>query len=146
MNKLRTGLISLVTIIGLVATPLIPVAVYAQCSGGSGGGSSTGSSTGGSGSTNPVDSISGGVQCVGGKAASTTELTDNLKIIVNVLLFLLGSIAVIMIIIGGIRYTTSNGDASNTKAAKDTILYAVIGLVVAVMAYAIVNFVLGAFK
>ncbi len=65
--------------------------------------------------------------------------------IINTLLFLLGIIAVIMIIIGGIRYTTSNGDASGTKGAKDTILYAVVGVIVAIMAYAIVNFVLGAF-
>ncbi len=62
--------------------------------------------------------------------------------IINTTLFVLGVVAVIMIIFGGIRYTTSNGDASSVKAAKDTVLYAVIGLVVAIMAYAIVNFVL----
>jgi hypothetical protein len=50
-----------------------------------------------------------------------------------------------MIIYGGIRYTTSAGDSSHVKAAKDTILYAVVGLVVAILAYAIVNFVVGAF-
>jgi multisubunit Na+/H+ antiporter MnhB subunit len=55
-------------------------------------------------------------------------------------------IAVIMIVIGGIRYTTSNGDSSQVKSAKDTIMYAVIGLVVAILAYAIVNFILSAFK
>jgi hypothetical protein len=49
-----------------------------------------------------------------------------------------------MIIVGGLRYVTSGGDASSTKAARDTILYAVVGLVIAVMAFAIVNFVLGA--
>lgn len=62
--------------------------------------------------------------------------------IINTTLFVLGIIAVIMIIFGGIRYTTSNGEASSIKSAKDTVLYAVIGLVVAIMAYAIVNFVL----
>ena len=62
--------------------------------------------------------------------------------IVNVLLFLIGAISVIMIIYGGIRYTTSGGDAKNVTAAKDTILYAVVGLVVAILAYAIVNFVI----
>ena len=45
-----------------------------------------------------------------------------------------------------IRYATSNGDAQQVKSAKDAVLYAVIGLVVAILAYAIVNFVLGAFK
>ena len=67
------------------------------------------------------------------------------EIVSNILLFLIGLAAVIMIIIGGIRYTTSNGDPSQTKAAKDTILYAVIGIVVALMAFAIVRFVVDRF-
>jgi hypothetical protein len=50
-----------------------------------------------------------------------------------------------MIVLGGIRYTTSNGEASQVKGAKDTILYAVIGLIVAIMAFAIVNFVVDQF-
>ena len=54
-------------------------------------------------------------------------------------------IAVIKIVIGGIRYATSGGDSTQIQAAKNTILYAVVGLVVAIMAFAIVNFVLGAF-
>ncbi|HEY8992705.1 MAG TPA: hypothetical protein VIM37_02535 [Candidatus Microsaccharimonas sp.] len=61
--------------------------------------------------------------------------------IVNVLLFIIGAIAVIMIIIGGIMYATSAGDAGQVTKAKNTILYAVVGLVVAFLAYAIVNFV-----
>lgn len=65
--------------------------------------------------------------------------------VINLLLFAIGIISIIMIIIGGIRYTLSNGDASNIKTAKDTVLYAVIGLVVALLAYAIVNFVVGRF-
>jgi hypothetical protein len=77
---------------------------------------------------------------------SSTDLGGSIKTVVNVLLYILGAIAVVMIVIGGIRYTTSNGDSSNTKAAKDTILYAVVGLIIAIMAYAIVNFVVGAFK
>jgi hypothetical protein len=80
------------------------------------------------------------------KAQGTDNFSSLVKTVVNTMLFILGAIAVIMIVIGGIRYTLSGGDASNTKAAKDTILYAVIGLVVAVMAYAIVNFVIGALK
>ncbi len=61
--------------------------------------------------------------------------------IINVILYILGAIAVLMIVIGGLRYVLSGGEASQTKSAKDTILYAVIGLVVALLAYAIVNFV-----
>lgn len=66
-----------------------------------------------------------------------------IKQVINVMLIVGGVIAVIMIIIGGIRYMTSNGEQSNVKAAKDTILYAVIGLVVSVLAFSIVNFVIG---
>ena len=65
-----------------------------------------------------------------------------IKNIVNLLIYVTGAIAVIMIVIGGIRYTTSNGDQGQLTSAKNTILYAVVGLVVAVMAYTIVNFVL----
>ena len=65
--------------------------------------------------------------------------------VINVSLTVLGMISVLMIVIGGIRYTTSNGDSSALKGAKDTILYAVVGLVVAIMAYAIVHFVVGQF-
>jgi ABC-type Co2+ transport system permease subunit len=64
--------------------------------------------------------------------------------IVNVLLFLIGAISVIMLIYGGIRYTISGGNSANVTAAKNTILYAIIGLIVAFLAYAIVNWVLQA--
>jgi hypothetical protein len=65
--------------------------------------------------------------------------------VVNTLLFLLGIAAVIVIIIGGITYTTSSGEAAAIKRAKDMILYAVVGLVIAFAAYAIVNWVIKAF-
>ena len=67
------------------------------------------------------------------------------KTITNVLLFIIGAISVIMLIIGGIRYTTSNGDSGAVTNAKNTILYAVIGIVVALLAYALVNFVITSF-
>jgi len=63
--------------------------------------------------------------------------------IVNMLLFLIGAVSVIMLIYGGIRYTISGGDTKAVTDAKNTILYAVVGIVVAIMAYAIVNFVIG---
>lgn len=68
--------------------------------------------------------------------------TNTIKNIINVLLYGLGIVAVIAIIIGGFVYVTSNGDAAKIKKAKDIILYAVIGLVVALLAFAIVNFVI----
>ncbi|MBH1980718.1 hypothetical protein I8H83_05585 [Candidatus Saccharibacteria bacterium] len=87
--------------------------------------------------------IQGGLNNVGG--GSGGNLQDGIQTVINLLLFLIGVISVIAIIIGGIRYTTSNGDAGQTKAAKDTIMYAVIGLIVAIMAYAIVRWVVNVF-
>lgn len=78
-------------------------------------------------------------------AAGTDNATSMAKIIINTMLFILGIIAVIMIIVGGIKYTASNGDASRVKSAKDTITYSVAGLVVALLAFGIVNFVIGRF-
>jgi hypothetical protein len=63
--------------------------------------------------------------------------------IINVLIFAVGAISVIMIIIGGLRYALSGGDSAGIKSAKDTILYALVGVVVAVLSYAIVQFVIG---
>lgn len=64
----------------------------------------------------------------------------------NVMLFVVGAISVIMVIIGGLRYVISGGNTGNVAAAKNTILYAVVGLVISIMAYAIVNFVIGSFS
>lgn len=65
--------------------------------------------------------------------------------ITDVLLFIIGAISVIMLIIGGIRYVVSGGDSSAVTGAKNTILYAVIGIVVALLAYALVHFVITSF-
>lgn len=71
-----------------------------------------------------------------------TQLLDVVKVIINVIIGVVGLIAVAMIVIGGIGFATSQGDPQKTKKAKDTILYGVIGLVVALLAFAVVNFVL----
>lgn len=94
---------------------------------------------------NPADSIKDGVNKAGGSSAGGNALNRGLRTVVNVLLFIIGAIAVVMVVIGGLRYTLSAGDASAVSAAKNTILYAIVGLVVAILAYAIVNFVVDAF-
>lgn len=62
--------------------------------------------------------------------------------ILNTLIYVTGSVSVLMIVIGGLRYTTSGGDQGSINSAKNTILYAVVGLILSLMGYAIVNFVL----
>lgn len=70
------------------------------------------------------------------------DLEDLITTVINVLLFLIGVLSVIMIIYGGFRFVTSGGSAESVKSAKNTILYSIVGLVVAILAFAIVNFVL----
>lgn len=87
--------------------------------------------------------ISGGVNCAHGNQQPTQLFGQEgiFTTVTNVLLFLIGAVSVIMLIIGGIRYTISNGDQGAITSAKNTILYAIIGLVIAILAYAAVNFV-----
>lgn len=92
----------------------------------------------------PSQGLDGGANCAKGEDQSDSLFGDGgvFTTIVNVLLFIIGAVSVIMIIFGGFRYVTSGGDSGGVTSAKNTILYAVVGLVVAVLAYAIVNFVL----
>ena len=65
--------------------------------------------------------------------------------IINILLFVVGAVSVIMIIVGGIMYATSAGDSGQVTKAKNTLMYAVIGLVISFLAFAVVQFVLKSF-
>ena len=73
---------------------------------------------------------------------SGDNLMKTLNTVINVVLGILGIVTVIMIIIGGFMYTTSAGDMAKATKAKNTIMYGIIGLVIALLAWAIVNFVL----
>ncbi|MCL2280469.1 pilin [Candidatus Saccharibacteria bacterium] len=63
--------------------------------------------------------------------------------LINLMLFIVGILAIVFLIFGGIRYVISGGDKSKVDAAKNTILYAIVGLVVAILGYAVVNWVIG---
>jgi hypothetical protein len=95
-----------------------------------------------------TDTVKDGIKqaCGGGACNKDLTLGELFKNIGNALIFVIGAVAVIMIIVGGLRYVLSNGDAKAAAAGKDTILYAVVGLVFAVASYAIVNFVLVSIK
>lgn len=87
--------------------------------------------------------IRGGANAAGENTDQVdTDANGLIATIVSTLLFIIGAIAVIMLIYGGFRYVTSGGDSSAVTSAKNTILYAVIGIVVAVLAWTIVRFVL----
>ena len=107
--------------------------------------------------TLPVAAAPNKVLCPNGKTAQGGDLSNcpdlnntlnknhlmtTLNGIINVVIGVIGFIAVIVIILGGVQYTTSAGESAKVKKAKDTIMYGIIGLIVALLAYSIVNFVL----
>ena len=134
ISTIRTKLASLTAALLLVALPLAaPVAVYA------------------------LDTVQSGVCSGAGDLKISAEATtancdtDNtatdkvngtITTVINVFSTLVGVIAVIMIIYGGMRYITSGGDSGKITLAKNTIIYALIGLVVVALAQFIVKFVL----
>ena len=76
------------------------------------------------------------------KVEGGNTLENDVTAILNAVIGVLGLACVVVMIIGGVNYMTSSGDAGKVKKAKDTILYGLIGLVVCVLAFAIVNFVI----
>lgn len=134
MKKLSLILASLAVVAGLAA-PLFaaaPVAASnesALCEGSGGTWTAdAGLPNGGSCSTKDGRSVVGTIQ----------QVTD-------VLIFIIGAIAVVMVIIGGLRYVTSSGDQAALTSAKNTIVYSLVGVVIAIMAYAIVRFIINTF-
>ena len=92
------------------------------------------------------DEAQNGADMANGGGGSNQNLPDIITTIINVMLFIAGALAVIMIIYGGIRYITAHGDEKQVKVAKDTIVYSVAGLIIAILAYALVTFIFNTFK
>lgn len=132
-EKAQVFLASAVLLFSMTAGAAFPaVSAYAAAEP---GGSCTGDITGG---------IQGGINCAKPKDAKANLFTEGgiFQTVTNILLFLVGAISVIMLIIGGIRYVISGGDQAAVTSAKNTILYAIIGIVVAFLAFAAVSFVI----
>lgn len=86
------------------------------------------------------------------KTTKTDDMPDDLtgsdgiiNTVINTMLFIVGILSVIMIIYAGIRYATAHGDKGQVESAKNTLIYAIVGLVVSILAYALVNWVTGLF-
>lgn len=92
------------------------------------------------------DEAQNGANLANGGGGSNQNLPDIITTIINVMLFIAAALAVIMIIYGGIRYITAHGDEKQVKVAKDTIVYSVTGLIIAILAYALVTFIFNTFK
>jgi len=97
------------------------------------------------GAQGPLDSVceSNGDSAVCNEKNNSSD--DFVATLVDTLVFIVGFLSVFGIIIGGILYVSSSGDSSNVTKAKNTILYSIVGLVVAILAYAIVRFVIQLF-
>ncbi len=80
--------------------------------------------------------------CTYDPGTTDTNLTDIIATVVNIISIIVGVIAVIMIIWGGMKYITSGGESGKITSAKNTIIYALIGLVIVALAQFIVRFVL----
>ena len=91
---------------------------------------------------NVTDEIKAASGC-GGAVAGLDNVVLN---IVQAVILVLGVVAVIFVVIGGVNYMTSAGDTQKVEKAKKTILYAVIGLAVCALSFAIVNWAIGAIE
>lgn len=70
------------------------------------------------------------------------RINDILRTIINFFSLIVGVVSVIMIIYGGLKYITSGGDSGNVSGAKNTIIYALIGIIIVALSQFIVRFVL----
>lgn len=88
--------------------------------------------------------VQSGIEAARAVDVPATVLGDGgiVTTIINGMLFVVGFLSVVMLIWGGLRYIISGGNSNAVTAAKNTILYAIVGLVIAIFAYAIVNFVI----
>jgi len=93
------------------------------------------------GITNAADCAKGS-----GAASSLFGTGGLINTISNVVFGLVGTIAVLYLILGGISYITSQGDQKKIEGAKNTILYAIVGIVIVIASYAIASFVINTFK
>jgi hypothetical protein len=124
MNKLKHVILSVTVAVfsGIGVVPALPSVALALDS-----------------KTAACQAINNGGNC---PAAAGVSLALLVKSILNILGIALGVIAIFMIVIAGFKYMTSGGDASQVASAKSTLIYAIVGLVVAAMAEFIVRFVL----
>ncbi len=131
MFKTIKKFVAVLSALGLLLIPsLVPVAVHAQ--------SQNINDNLCSGADLKVDGTCGDPSGVDAKK----KVNDLLATVINIFSLVVGIVAVIMIIIGGLKYITSGGDSGNVTGAKNTILYAIIGLVIVALAQFIVKFVL----
>ena len=137
MKKITTLSLSLASVLAIGLVAFAPVPVSATCAGVTGAANIAACSA--------CEAQEGSTwadgECTGN---NNTDLNATIRTVINIMLFVIGILAVIMIIFSGIRYVISRGKDAEIKAAKDTLMYSIVGLVVAIIAFAIVQWVFSA--
>lgn len=133
IQKIRNVIVAAVAVFALGVPVLVPAVAFAEASV---------DANLCDGSNFQIDAnSSSSTSCATGEGEGLNAL---LAKIVNIISAIVGVAAVIMIIFGGFKYITSGGDSNNVSGAKNTIIYAIIGLVIVALAQVIVHFVLDA--
>lgn len=128
MKRIRNFIAASLLILSIGLGIAVPVSVHAQDA-----------------KTTVCESIGAGPGCAG-TGGGGTSVNQLITLIINTFSLVIGVVAVIMIMVSGFRYITSGGDANKVSGAKNTLVYAVIGLVVVALAQVIVRFVIGKVK
>lgn len=142
IKKIKLALVSLAMLLGVSAPALLPVTAYAaQADNAITAGLCNGSNAAaGQGTTNATAGAAG---CTAG-GNDNSDLKALAAKVVNLISLLVGIVAIIMIIYGGFRYITSGGSSEKIGSAKNTLIYAIIGLIIVALSQFIVHYVLTA--
>jgi cytochrome bd-type quinol oxidase subunit 2 len=136
-KKFRNTLIRLVAGLTLLLLPIsVSSAAYAA------GSTISNSVECGTQLNEAFNETNGTSNCGAGNENGNSSFQSLLKDAVNIFSLIVGIVAVVMIIVGGFKYITSGGESSKVSGAQSTILYAIVGLVIVVLAQVIVHFVL----
>ena len=121
---------------------LVPVAATAATTNPGGCANSISSNLANGASSAANDGNTGNIDCTSKDGAGESSISSLASKAVNLFSIIVGAVAVIMIIYGGFRYITSGGDSGNVGNAKNTLIYAIVGLIIVALAQIIVHFVL----
>jgi hypothetical protein len=135
IKRIKSVVLSLIASVAFLLPAAIPAVAHAA----------TFDPSGGLNCGTNIELSETGTCATSGDGDATTKVNDAVRLALNLFSAVVGIIAVVMIIVGGIKYITSGGDSGNVTSAKNTILYAIIGLVVVALAQIIVRFVLARF-
>jgi uncharacterized membrane protein len=139
IKKIKNLILSNVTVLSLMISALLPIPIAmgmasADCSA---GGIASNVASGAAAAAN------GNVDCTSTNLTnSQKDITTLAQQVVQIFSIVVGAISIIMIIYGGFRYITSGGDSNRVGSAKNTLIYAIIGLIIVALAQLIVHFVL----